>query len=575
MTPLRLFFARQIGATLVATASVFALTATASQADNTAGSYLAARHADLAGDYPRVVEYGTRALAEDAERLDIIEGLVVAHTALGEIDKAIPFARRLAGLSPDNQLAGLVLLADAIQAENWNEATELLNGKASIAPMIDAMISAWASLGEGRMSQALTIFDELASDEGSRSFALFQKALALAHVGDFEGAAKIFGGEDGPLQLNRRGIISYAQILSQLDRHDDAVELLKANSGETRDAEVEDLLTRLEAREVIAFSGIQTPKDGIAELMFALAESLASGADPTVVLLYNRVSEHLNPDQEGALLLSAQLLESMEHYDLALEAYARIPKDSVAYPQAALGRTDVLRRWEKLEEATEELRALADDYPETPRFRVALGDTLMQQDRFDEARAAYDIAIGAFTQELPGQWATYFQRAIALTKIGEWPAAEADFRKALELSPEQPAVLNYLGYTYVEKRINLDEALSMIERAVEARPDSGFIVDSLGWVLFRLGRYDEAVQHMERAVELMPVDPILNDHLGDTYWAVGRKREARFQWSRALSFVTDDTDLTEMNPDRVRRKLAVGLDAVLADEGAAPLHQPE
>ncbi len=155
-------------------------------------------------------------------------------------------------------------------------------------------------------------------------------------------------------------------------------------------------------------------------------------------------------------------------------------------------------------------------------------------------------------------------------RTDEWSDAEADFRKALELRPDQPQVLNYLGYSFVEMRINLDEALDMIERAVAAEPDSGYITDSLGWVLYRLGRYEEAVVHMERAVELMPVDPVINDHLGDVYWAVGREREAEFQWHRALSFI-DPEETTEADPDRIRRKLEVGLDAVLEEEGAPPL----
>ena len=123
----------------------------------------------------------------------------------------------------------------------------------------------------------------------------------------------------------------------------------------------------------------------------------------------------------------------------------------------------------------------------------------------------------------------------------------------------------------VEKRINLDEALGMIEQAVAASPDSGYIVDSLGWVLYRLGRYEEAVGHMEKAVALMPIDPVVNDHLGDVYWAVGRAREARFQWMRALSFVDPDEVDGEADPERMRRKLEVGLDQVLEDEGADPL----
>ncbi len=562
---------RQLLAAVIAATCFVGVAPLTGQAETAAGPYLAARQADLSGDFAKVVEYGTRALADAPERLDVLESMVVAHTALGQIDKALPFAQRLASLNPDNQLAGLIVLADALAQEKWDDAIAQLETGTSIAGMVDRMTVAWISLGQGQMSQALEIFDELSQDPDTRAFAQFQKALALAHVGDFEGAARILGGDDGDLQLNRIGVLAYAQVLSQLDRHDEALALLKENSGGQVDPEVEDMTARLETGDVLPFTGITSPNDGIAELLFAVAESRSVDANPTIALVFSRLAEHLNPDNAISILLSAQLLEQMNRYELAVQAYGRVPNDSLLYQQAALGRTDVLRRSDRLDEAIEELRALAETYPETLRFRVALGDTLMQQDRFAEARGAYDQAIAGFTVDLPGQWRTYFQRAIALSKIDEWPAAEADFRKALELNPEEPTVLNYLGYTYVERQENLDEALDMIERAVAARPDSGYIVDSLGWLQFRLGRYDEAVENMERAVELMPVDPILNDHLGDTYWAVGRKREARFQWRRALSFITDDTDLEELDPDRIRRKLEVGLDVVLQEEGAPPL----
>ena len=157
---------------------------------------------------------------------------------------------------------------------------------------------------------------------------------------------------------------------------------------------------------------------------------------------------------------------------------------------------------------------------------------------------------------------------MANERAGDWPAAEADFRAALAIVPDQPTVLNYLGYSLIERGEKLDEAMDMIERAVAGDPDSGYILDSLAWALYRLGRYDEAVPHMERAVEMAAVDPILNDHLGDVYWAVGRLREARFQWRRALSFAPAD----DLDEDRLRRKLEVGLDVVRAEAGEPPLH---
>jgi len=201
---------------------------------------------------------------------------------------------------------------------------------------------------------------------------------------------------------------------------------------------------------------------------------------------------------------------------------------------------------------------------------TALGDILRRQDQFEGAAAAYDRAIALYSDDMQAQWLIYFARGIANERLGNWDRAEADFRKALELNPGQPSVLNYLGYSFVEMKQNMDEALAMIEQAVAARPNDGYITDSLGWVYYRLGRYEEAVVQMELAVELMPVDPIVNDHLGDVYWAVGRKREARFQWKRARSVGPEEKDAV-----RIRRKLEVELDAVLEEEGADPLIRPD
>ncbi len=203
-------------------------------------------------------------------------------------------------------------------------------------------------------------------------------------------------------------------------------------------------------------------------------------------------------------------------------------------------------------------------------MHTSLGDILRQQQDFNGAVRAYDTALGMSDSPIQSQWFSYYARGISHERLGDWPNAEADFRMALELNPGQPQVLNYLGYSMVENNINLDEALEMIEDAVAARPDSGFIVDSLGWVLYRLGRFEEAVGHMERATELMPVDPVVNDHLGDVYWSVGRKTEAQFQWMRALSFI-DDSTAADAKPDRIRAKLSQGLDAVLAEEGEKTL----
>ena len=191
----------------------------------------------------------------------------------------------------------------------------------------------------------------------------------------------------------------------------------------------------------------------------------------------------------------------------------------------------------------------------------SLGDAYRQVDRDNDAIQAYGNAIDLSNKLGKPRWEIYFYRGMIFEKQKNFIRMEQDFQKALKLSPKQPDVLNFLGYSLVEQRKRLPEALDMIMSAAEERPQSGYIIDSLGWIYFRLGNYQAAVEPMEKAVKLQPIDPIINDHLGDVYWMVGRIREANFQWKRALSFSP-----SKKEAERIRRKLKLGLDEVLENE---------
>ncbi len=541
-------------------------------ADGFAGPYLAARHADYVGDFSANVEYGIRALARDPENLDLMEGLLVAEIGLGKFKEAVPVARRLQGLAADNQIAGLVLLADAIVAEDWASILAALDKGTTIGGTLDIVIRGWAEVGLGNVAEGLETFASLEKLRNPGQFASYHSGLARALTGDFDGAAKIFSGEAGEvLPLNRDGVLIYAQILSELERNPAAVDLIDKAFPGGGDKEIQLLRSELAAGKPIAFTAISSPRDGLADVFLSVAQSLANDLEPNVVLLYSRTAEFLKPDLYQATLLSATLLEMMERYELAVPAYAQIPQSDRLFLTAALSRAEALRRWGQTDEAVEVMQELAQAHPNAPKVHNILGDTLRFLSRCEEAIPAYDRAIQIHEEANSSEWVLYFARGICHEQLDQWPPAEADFRKALVLNPDQPSVLNYLGYSFVEQRQNFDEALDMIERAVAARPADGYITDSLGWVYYRLGRYEEAVVQMERAVELIPVDPVINDHLGDVYWAVGRRLEAEFQWNRALSFITDDTDPDELDPERIRRKLEVGLDVVLEEEGAEPL----
>ncbi len=548
--------------------------------DGVSGPYLSGRMAMSHFDYRAATDAFTRALLADPSNPQFLENAVIARIGIGDIDRALPMATELDRLGVVSQAAAMLKIGGFAREEKYDEALAAFDKGLSAGRLVDGLDRAWALVGAGRMGDATATLDKLAGVDGLKPFAAYHKALALASAGDFEGAAAIFAsGDAGPLGAARRGIVAQAQVLGQLDRQKDALELLDRAFGADPDPQIARLRDDLTAGHPVAFTVVRGAQDGMAEVYFNLSAAMVTETPEPYALAYARLATWIRPDHVDAILLTAQILGAQKQYDLATEAYNAVPREDPAYYVAELGRAAELILGGRTDAAIEALTQLAKSFPDLPRVWISLGDALRRVERYGEAARAYDKAIALFPGESPNQWPVYYARGIANEREAQWPAAEADFRKALALSPGEPQVLNYLGYSFVEKGENLDEALAMIERAAKAQPDSGYIVDSLGWVLYRLGRYDEALGHMEKAVALMPVDSVVNDHLGDVYWAVGRRLEAEFQWRRALSFAPEAGAVADGQTEaevakaaaRIRRKLAVGLDAVLKEEGAPPL----
>jgi len=534
-----------------------------------AGAYLAGMQADARSDYAQAARYYGEALSRDPENLAIAQNAAVARVALGDIDAAAVLADRLVSAIPGSPIGVLVQLADALAAADFDRA-EAVAGRsgADANPLLTGLVAGWIEAGRDDFAAAEARFDAMTANEALAAYGQYHKALALALAGDFIAAEAILaGGEDGePLHLSRAALIAHAEILAQIDRTDEAVALLDgALASGFPDVTLIDLRDRLARGEEVAFARVTRAEDGAAEAFLTIAEALNTPDSDRLALLYARLAAHIRPDLIEARLLAAEVLERQEQYGLATEALDGVPPESPWFVTAEIRRATTLRAAGDPEAGIVTLAALAGRRPDLIEVHSAHGDALRVAERYEEAAAAYTRAIDLVGTPQPLHWILYYTRAISHERAGNWPPAEADFRQALELAPDQPMVLNYLGYSLVEQRRNLEEALDMIERAVAGQPDDGYITDSLGWVYYRLGRYDEALPQMLRAVELAPVDAVINDHLGDVLWKVGREREARFQWRRALSFgPADDLDM-----DRVRRKLEVGLDVVLDEEAAA------
>ncbi len=531
------------------------------------GAYLAARSAGTAADFAAAVTWFNAALAGDPTDAVLLEKTLTAYVGIGDFDNALVMANRIVDAGINSQLANMTRAADIAISGDWDAIFTEIEAGRTIGPLVDALSRAWADVGRGQMTDALTAFDEVVDTPGLRAFGLYHKALALASVGDFEGADAILSmpAEEG-FQRTRRAVMAQIEVLSQLDRNPDAIALLDQAFGTDIDPSLTGLRDRLAAGEPIPFTFVSDARSGLAEVYFSVAGSLLGEADPAIVLLYARTALTMNPDNVDAMLIAAEMLDKLNQFDLANAVYSLVPGDNPAFYAAELGRAEVLRRAGQSDAAVEVLTQLARTHPGLPVVEAKLGDLYRRLDRMAEANAAYTRALDLSDADDPGTWFMRYTRGITAHRLDDWPAAEADFRRALELNPGQPQVLNYLGYSLVERGEKMDEALGMIEQAVASEPQNGAIVDSLGWVYYRLGRYSEAVVQLERAAALEPVDSVVNDHLGDAYWAVGRLREARFQWTRALSF-----DPTEAEATRIRSKMDIGLDAVLAAEGAPPI----
>lgn len=531
-----------------------------------AGAYLAARSAAVQSDFREGARWFARALESDPNNPGLLEGAILSYIGVGDLAASAGAAARLTELGGRSIGANIALLVRDVQAEDYDAILALPETR-KIGNLLDDLTRAWAEFGKGRMSETVAAFDTIAATNGLKAFGLYHKALALAAVGDFESADNILSGRaEGPLVVNRRGIIAHVQILSQLEKFDEALALLDRSFGVEPEPGLLALRSALEAGTPLAFDVVRSAREGIAEVFFSVAIALNGEAENGYTLLYARAALDLNPAHTEALLLSAGLLELLRQSELAGETYALLAPDHPSFHAAEIGRSATLFARDQPDEAVAVLQALAESHPGLVMVQMAYGDALRRVDRFEDSATAYDAAVALVSEPQDRHWGLFYSRAVAHERSGQWEKAEADFRKALELNPDQPQVLNYLGYSFVDRGENLEEALGMIERAVAARPDAGYIIDSLAWAYFRLGRYDEALAPMERASLLEPVDPVVTDHLGDVYWAVGRQLEARFQWRRALSFEPVEKDAT-----RIRRKLEVGLDAVLVEEGAPSL----
>jgi tetratricopeptide (TPR) repeat protein len=530
-------------------------------ADTLAGNYLAGRFANNQADLGASARFFAEALASDPEDPYLLERALALSLGAGEIEDGVELAERLAGVDSGNRLAALALGIDAILKKNWAVAADTLKtaNAGPLAGLTVEVLSAWAEAGSGKVDQALARLDAL---EGEAWFAFFRSYHAglIASVAgrDAEATRRLRQAhdmDDGAVRV----LEALIRSLGREGKFDEARKIMAAAEERVPDHPLlrtvgADLDAERKPKPMVS-----TVHQGAAEILAGLGSAIARDDTGELAAVYLQFALALDPRADLARITLAEIFERSRQYEKAIELLDGVSPNSPLKRNAEIQIGFDYNALDKVDEAREHLGALVEQNPGDLEAVMALGNVLRVRKMFEEAAEIYTAGIDSLEAPETQHWTLFYNRGIAYERTDRWPLAEADFRKALELRPDQPLVLNYLGYSWVDKGMNYDEALGMIEKAVELEPSDGYIIDSLGWVYYKLGRYEEAVEQLERAVSLRAEDPTINDHLGDAYWKVGRKLEARFQWSHARDRNPEPADL-----EKILDKLANGL----VDDGA-------
>ncbi len=527
--------------------------------DSPSGNYLSARVAEAEHDTFAASTFFREALRADPRNPDLIQGAFVATLANGDMEAADALAREIMQRDPHNASARLTLTVHDFRNRSFAAARTLLNaGGAGKGDLTTILLTAWSYIGSGDVKKAIAAIDSL-SDPTFAVFRDFHAGLMLDVAGKTEEAgARLKAAYDGD-QSTLRLVDAYGRNLARRGKIDEAKKVFgDFNKLQPHNPIIEAALADLAAGRKLE-PMVKDARGGAAEVLYGLgayglgaAESRPGDAVAAIVFL--RLALELSPQNALALDTLAEAYGKLKQYDSAIEIYDQVPKSSslrvaseirVALLYAAMGKAD---------ESAKQLRGIVKQHPDNVDAVSALADVLRSQKKFQESADAYTRVLALTAPDDKSRWAIYYFRGVDYERAKEWSKAEPDLKEALNLYPEQPMVLNYLGYSWVDQGVHLDEAFKMLRRAVELEPEDGYIVDSLGWAYYKLGRYDEAVKYLERAVDLKPGDPTINEHLGDAYWRVGRKLDAGFQWNHARDLKPDPEDLP-----KILGKIAKGL----------------
>ncbi len=513
------------------------------------GAYLAARHASVERDAASAATFYRSALRTDPKNNELLDRAFISSLADGDIDEAVKLADRILTIDKSNRVARLVVGVRDLKQKKYAAAPMNINQsvRGPITDLVATLLSGWAAYGAGDIKTALANIDKLAGPEWYPIFKDLHAGMMLELAGK---------EKDAGTRLDR----AYKLEDSMLRVADDYARWLSRNKDAAAPTAVYEAFDKKLPRHPLVLEGLReskagkklsplvdSPQTGAAEALYGIGATLTRRGGEDLALVYLQLALYLAPNHPMALLSLADLYESVKKPTMAIKVYERVPATSPLKRNAQIQLATDLDAVDRSDEAIKILKAVAAEDPKDVEAVMALGNIERGRKKFADCVQTYSQGLN----DLPApneknNWVYYYYRGICEERSKQWSKAEADMRKALDLQPEQAHVLNYLGYSWIDQGVNLDEGMRMIKRAVDQRPDDGYIVDSLGWAFYRIGNYEDAVKTLERAIDLKPEDPTINDHLGDAYWRVGRTLEAKYQWAHARDLKPDPEELPKI-----------------------------
>ncbi len=517
-----------------------------------AGNYLASRHAQIHHDWKNADLYVQKLIDNDINSQEIMQRAMVLALGGGNAERAISIAHDLKAENPNvnSTIADILLITESIKKKDYRAAQKQLNAipKDGTMRFIEPFLNGWIMAANGKLdiknlqSNTVQLYHGILISDFLNDHSQMQKmidhAMSVEDItnGEIERMADLYGHAG----LNDKAVSLYERIL-------------KTDSGNTAvQGKIDDIKS---GKITPLFDKIKDAEHGIGQSYNDISKILYNESNDETARVFAHLALYVAPDLTETKFLLAKINTRHKQYDEALALYKSIEETDPDYVLAQHEIATIYEETGRIDDALAMLEGLVSEKNDVDTL-IKIGDLNRHQSNFGLAIKAYDRAVAALDGELPDEyWHLHYVRGMSYEQADNWQKAEEELQNALKYRPDHPYILNYLGYAWADKGINLDQALSMIKRASELRPSDGYITDSLGWILYRIEDYQKAVTVLEKAVELLPYDPTVNDHLGDAYWKVGRKLEARFQWERAKNHSEDSEQVAGINA-----KLSEGLE---------------